>query len=89
MLGFVDDCRRLGYGGGFYDRTILKLKDLHDESFLSIGVAFEAQKFDQFTGHLALADDVWQEKKCSKISKMRRLFNNHPHAEWVVDPHDQ
>ena len=22
LMGFMDDCHRIGYGGGFYDRTI-------------------------------------------------------------------
>jgi 5-formyltetrahydrofolate cyclo-ligase len=64
----MDDCHRIGYGGGFYDRTIQKLQTAHKKKFLSIGVAFEAQKFDRFTGHLAGEDDIWHEGKCTKIS---------------------
>ena len=33
---------RLGYGGGYYDRYIQKIKKI--KKFLSIGLAFEFQK---------------------------------------------
>ncbi len=23
LIGFIEDCHRIGYGGGFYDRTIV------------------------------------------------------------------
>ena len=26
LVGFTEECRRIGYGGGFYDRTIRKLR---------------------------------------------------------------
>ena len=45
MLGFTESCQRIGYGGGFYDRTIAQLKKHHKDKFLTVGVAFEAQKF--------------------------------------------
>lgn len=50
LMGFMDDCHRIGYGGGFYDRTIEQLREMYDGKMLMIGVAFEAQKFDRFTG---------------------------------------
>jgi 5-formyltetrahydrofolate cyclo-ligase len=43
MIGFNSSCDRLGYGGGFYDRTIAKLRQ--NKRILTIGVAFEVQKF--------------------------------------------
>lgn len=49
-MGFMDDCHRIGYGGGFYDRTIAQIKELYKGNILMIGVAFEAQKFDRFSG---------------------------------------
>ena len=41
-MGFMEDCHRIGYGGGFYDRSIEQLKDIHGGQILMIGVAFEA-----------------------------------------------
>ena len=38
MLGFDVNKNRIGYGGGFYDRTLAKL------DCLKVGVAFEFQK---------------------------------------------
>ena len=43
MLAFSEDCHRLGYGGGFYDRTIAEMRA--KRIVLTVGVAFEAQKF--------------------------------------------
>ena len=60
LMGFMEDCHRIGYGGGFYDRTIDQIRQMYGGKMLMIGVAFEAQKFDKFTGKLAEAD-VWQE----------------------------
>lgn len=42
LMGFMDDCHRIGYGGGLYDRTITKLRELYNNKILMIGVAFEA-----------------------------------------------
>ena len=43
LLAFSEDCHRLGYGGGFYDRTIARLKA--KKTVITIGVAFEVQKY--------------------------------------------
>lgn len=39
LVGFNEDCRRLGYGGGYYDRTLEYL--MNKKQILTIGVAFE------------------------------------------------
>lgn len=41
LVGFDDDGYRLGYGGGFYDRTLASL-----ETKLAIGVAYAGQEVD-------------------------------------------
>ena len=42
MLAFTMDGKRLGYGGGFYDRTLSGLKARH--AVFACGVAFAAQE---------------------------------------------
>ena len=53
LLGFDRDCRRLGYGGGFYDRTLEALADKGQYPLtqhpitqhpITLGIAFEAQR---------------------------------------------
>ena len=44
LLAFDGQCRRLGYGGGFYDRTLAALP-----SSIAIGCAFAAQRVDCVT----------------------------------------
>ena len=46
MLAFDVDGWRLGYGGGFYDRTIAGLRGLRHRITL-IGIAYEGQKLDK------------------------------------------
>jgi 5-formyltetrahydrofolate cyclo-ligase len=43
LLAFDPEGYRLGYGGGFYDRTLEKLRAAHGAPPLAIGVAFQAQ----------------------------------------------
>jgi 5-formyltetrahydrofolate cyclo-ligase len=45
MLAFDAQGHRLGYGGGFYDRTLEKLRAL--KSVVAIGVAYQAQMADE------------------------------------------
>ena len=41
-MGFDNKLNRLGYGGGFYDRYLAKLKN--PKKILKIGVGFSIQK---------------------------------------------
>jgi len=45
LLAFDGDGYRLGYGGGFYDRTLEKLR-ASDPDVLAIGIAFSGQRVD-------------------------------------------
>ncbi len=45
LLAFDESCMRIGYGGGFYDRTIAAYRDKGRE-FITVGAAFEGQKID-------------------------------------------
>ncbi len=44
LLAFDGQCRRLGYGGGFYDRTLAALPGR-----TALGCAFAAQRVDCVT----------------------------------------
>jgi 5-formyltetrahydrofolate cyclo-ligase len=44
LLAFDERGYRLGYGGGFYDRTLARLRAL--KPIVSIGIAFDEQKVD-------------------------------------------
>jgi 5-formyltetrahydrofolate cyclo-ligase len=45
LLAFDDAGYRMGYGGGFYDRTLEKLRRL--KHCVAVGYAFEGQKVDK------------------------------------------
>ena len=45
LLAFDDEGFRLGYGGGYYDRTIEQLRLLQrDPPYVTVGVGFEGQR---------------------------------------------
>ncbi len=46
MLAFDAACRRLGYGGGFYDRTLGGLR-VDGRAVTAIGIAFDGQLVDK------------------------------------------
>jgi 5-formyltetrahydrofolate cyclo-ligase len=45
MLAFDSSCRRLGYGAGFYDRTLATLRSR--VGILAVGLAFDAQEVER------------------------------------------
>jgi len=45
-LAFDEDGYRLGYGGGYYDKSISYLKSINHK-FITIGFAYEEQKIDK------------------------------------------
>lgn len=58
MLAFDAGCWRLGYGGGFYDRTLGELRSV-GRKVVAIGVAFDGQKVESVpTGPYDMALDA-------------------------------
>ena len=45
LLMFSEDCNRLGYGGGFYDRSISNLRKVWP-NLLTIGLGLEVMKYE-------------------------------------------
>ncbi|RXF73477.1 5-formyltetrahydrofolate cyclo-ligase [Hansschlegelia zhihuaiae] len=62
LAAFDSAGARLGYGGGFYDRTLLKLRAVGPA--MAIGLAFAAQEVDKVptVGHDVTLDGVLTEK---------------------------
>ncbi|MGB2294253.1 MAG: 5-formyltetrahydrofolate cyclo-ligase [Candidatus Puniceispirillum sp.] len=58
MLAFDSACWRLGYGGGFYDRSIRGLREA-GHKVVAIGIAFSGQQVEQVpTGPYDMALDA-------------------------------
>jgi 5,10-methenyltetrahydrofolate synthetase len=45
VVGFDEQCYRLGYGGGYFDRTLAQLQS-HQRSFHVLGVGFAMSKLE-------------------------------------------
>jgi 5-formyltetrahydrofolate cyclo-ligase len=68
VLAYDSSGHRLGYGAGYYDRTVAALR--RDHSILSIGIAYDEQEVDQVP-----ADDHDQ-KMDAVITDKRALWFN-------------
>ena len=49
LLGFDADGNRIGYGGGYYDRTLASLRGNRD--IVAVGVAYDAQECEKIPAH--------------------------------------
>ena len=67
-LAFDESGFRLGYGGGYYDKTFSYLKKLKHK-FISIAVAFDGQKIDKLAHNKydQKIDYILTEKKLYKV----------------------
>lgn len=64
LVAFDSQCHRLGYGGGYYDRTLAALKA--QGQVIAAGLAFEAQKVSRLPSgaHDVALDYVVTEAAC-------------------------
>ena len=74
MLMFDREFIRLGYGGGYFDKSIIKLKKYFQKEkifFITVGLAYSAQEFNKLPRekHDMSLDYIVTEKEC--------LFNAH------------
>lgn len=66
LLAFDESGHRLGYGGGYYDKYLQKLKaEAKDRKTIFIGLAYESQKLDSIPAeeHDEKLDFILTEKK--------------------------
>jgi len=69
MLMFDREFIRLGYGGGYYDKSIIKLKNYFQKEkffFTTVGLAYSAQEFNKLPRekHDMNLDYIVTEKEC-------------------------
>jgi 5-formyltetrahydrofolate cyclo-ligase len=68
LLAFDESGRRLGYGAGYYDRTLAKLRG--EGPVLAVGLAYEAQRLRRVPtdAHDAALDWIVTEARARKFS---------------------
>lgn len=76
-LGFDMQGHRIGYGGGFYDRTLKFLRTHASPCPIFVGVSFSSQKIDQLPHepHDEKLDWILTEERMHKIGSMDKNFN--------------
>ncbi len=69
MLGFSRDGHRLGYGKGFYDQLLCRIRD--ERPVIAVGLAFSEQEIIDFPyeEHDQTMDWIITELECFKIKK--------------------
>ncbi|MGP1276589.1 MAG: 5-formyltetrahydrofolate cyclo-ligase [Caulobacterales bacterium] len=69
LAAFDDRCHRLGYGGGFYDRTLSALRTAGP--VIAVGLAYEGQRVGRISAgrHDVALDYVVTEQRCYRAAR--------------------